>query len=74
MPEGRGLVSMTTEKSDKKMPYEKPQVSFVKFVVDEMVFANCKLAGGSGGRNPTYQCWLADSGWWSQFNCNANGS
>ncbi len=34
---------MVAENNDKKIPYEKPQVCFVKFVVDEMVFTNCKL-------------------------------
>jgi hypothetical protein len=62
---------MITEKIDKKAPYEKPQVSHVKFVVDEMVFANCKLASGSGGRNPTYACWVS---WWTAASCNASGS
>jgi hypothetical protein len=64
---------MTAEKNDKKIPYEKPQVSFVKFVVDEMVFTNCKLTtNASGGRNSGNAC--SYGGIWTQFSCREAGS
>ncbi len=62
---------MTDEKNDKKMPYEKPQVKFVKFVVDEMVFTSCKLSSsGPGGKTPGNACWYQ---FWL-LSCNASGS
>lgn len=60
---------MTAEKNDKKIPYEKPQVSFVKFVVDEMVFANCKTTNSGGQYNNV--CWLT---WWTAGSCQSSGS
>ena len=55
-----------------KKPYSKPQVSAVKFVVDEAVFNNCKLVNtGSGPAGWPDPCAGTVWGGWA---CQRDGS